>query len=70
MEKGSAVIHTTTAGLFLMGFSFQKLFFRRPGARPRDDISVMGRDQRRVAFRCAKCGGMFVSSTPTALEYA
>jgi hypothetical protein len=69
MEKGAAVIHTTTIGFLLVGLSWQKLFFRRPGARIRDDIEVMNPDQRRVGYWCPACRGMFVSSVPTAPEY-
>ena len=63
MERGAAVIHTTTLGFLLFGLSWQKLFFRRPGGVPRDDIEVLNPDQRRVAFRCPKCAGIFVTAT-------
>ena len=70
MQRGAAVIHTTILGFLLIGLSWQKLFFRPPGGFARHDVEVMNPDQRRIAFRCPECGGMFVTAKPTDYQYA
>jgi hypothetical protein len=65
MQEGSAVIHGTTLGILLIGFSWMKLFFRSSGARGwREDVEVQRPDERRQAHRCGKCGGVFVELVP------
>lgn len=65
MEEGAAVIHGTAIGILIIGFSWMKLFFRPPEARFwKNDVEVMSPDQRKIAFRCNQCGGLFIEQTP------
>lgn len=67
MDEGAAVLHGTTIGFFVIGFSWMKLFFRPPGARYwKNDLEIMNPDQRKAAHRCGRCGGMFIEQLPWA----
>jgi hypothetical protein len=65
MSPGSAVIHGTTLGILVIGWSWMKLFFRPPGSRFwKNDLQVMTPEERRVAYRCEGCAGLFIEQTP------
>jgi hypothetical protein len=64
MSQGAAVIHGTLMGFIVVGFSWMKLFFRPAQGTRSDDLEIMRPDQRKQAFRCDRCGGVFVDQQP------
>ena len=58
MEMGIAEIHGTGLGFLAVGLSFQPLFFTDMKG---NESQVLSPHSNQVAYRCTKCGGMFIT---------
>ena len=53
LKSGQARIHGTVAGLFLIGLSYQNLYFKPESEK---EIKILGSNNSTPSMRCEKCG--------------
>ncbi len=53
LKSGQASIHGTVGGLFLIGLSYQNLYFKPESGK---EINVLGSNSSTPSMRCEKCG--------------
>jgi hypothetical protein len=64
MSEGAAQMHGTLLGFLSVGLSYQKLFFRAHEAKRSEEVSILASGERAKAYRCPKCGGVFIAQPP------